>query len=82
MPQFQDLRMQKNSPYLFLEKYGLFDQKVRSFCAKGTVYFLHSQRIVHNPLLILRKRHTVVLSGTVSSMPRPAKRLKESRLLT
>ena len=29
----------KNSPYLFLKKYGLFDQKVRSFCAKGTVYF-------------------------------------------
>ena len=29
----------KNSPYLFLEKYGLFDQKVRSFCAKGTDYF-------------------------------------------
>ncbi len=39
MPQFQDLRMQKNSPYLFLEKYGLFDQKVRVVSMPSTDVF-------------------------------------------
>lgn len=46
MPQFQDLGMQKivrtfqgKGPYLSHKKYGLFDQKVRPFCVKGTDYF-------------------------------------------
>gem|GEM_PF-4348926 len=46
MQQFQDLGMQKivrtfqgKGPYLSHKKYGLFDQKVRSFCVKGTDYF-------------------------------------------
>ena len=77
--------------YYVLQTYPRAEVEYTFFDRNGTIYpFLFQltvspiKTVSYKPALtrILRKQYTVVLSGAVSSIPNPTKRLKERLLLT